>query len=102
MYVCSACGAEFEQNVGRSGESDTRFDIFCPECGAGVIPDGDAEEFRRQREAQRQILTELRDLAEETQTPSYEGEQYPIDTLKEDLERLLTQIESELSRRKQE
>jgi len=99
MFVCSTCGAEFGPDEAVRGVTETQFDMFCPKCDAGVLPDGDGEEARRQRQMQEQILTELRELAEETHTPDYEGEQYPIDRLKEDLERLLIKIESELARR---
>jgi len=95
----SVCGTEFEPDEAVKGVSDTWFDIFCPRCDAGVIPNG--EEANRQQKTPKQILTELRELAEETQTSDYEGEQYPIDRLKEDLERLLNDIKSELARRKE-
>ncbi len=36
MITCSACGTAFRPEEGRSGQSDTRFDVFCPNCGEGV------------------------------------------------------------------
>lgn len=99
MYACSACETDFRPEEAIRAGSETQFNMFCPECGAGVIPDGDGEELRRQREVQRQILTELREITEETETPDIEGESYPIERLKDDLEQLLADIESELERR---
>lgn len=99
MYECSACGAEFRPEEAGEGGTETQFDIFCPECDAGVIPGGDGEEARRQREVQRQILSEVQELAEETQTPDYIGPQYPLERLRDDLEQLLSQIDAELERR---
>lgn len=99
MYSCSACGTEFHPEEGRSGSSDTRFDFFCPECGEGVVPDGDAEEIRRQREVQKQIINDIQELAEETNTPSYEGPQHSIELLRDRLQQILDYIDSELERR---
>jgi len=99
MYECSACGAEFEPEEAEGGRTETQFDIFCPECDAGVVLGGDAEEARRQQEIQERILTELQDLAEETETPDYVGPQYPLGRLRDDLERILDEIDTELARR---
>lgn len=99
MHTCSACGDEFRPEEGRSGESDTRFDLFCPNYGAGVIPDGDAEEVRRQRHVQRQIINDIQELAEETKTASYEGPQHSIEVLRDRLQRILDDINTELERR---
>lgn len=98
MYECSACGTEFRAEE-IAGECETQFDIFCPECNAGVIPGGDGEEARRQREVQEQIITKLQDLAEETRTPEYVGPQYPLERLQDNLEQILNQIDAELTRR---
>jgi uncharacterized Zn finger protein (UPF0148 family) len=99
MHTCSACGNGFRPEDGRSGESDTRFDLFCPNCGAGVIPDGDAEEIRRQRDVQREIINDIQELAEETKTASYEGPQHSIEVLRDRLQRILDNIDTELERR---
>jgi len=99
MYMCSACGTEFHPEEGRSDSSETRFDFFCPECGEGVVPDGDAEEVRRRREVQKQTISDIQDLAEETKTSSYEGPQHSIEVLRDRLQRILEDIDTELERR---
>ena len=99
MLICSDCGTEFRPEEGQSGESDTRFDLSCPNCGAGVILDDDAEEVRRQREVQRQIINDIQELAEETKTPSYEGAQHSIEVLRDRLQRILDDIDTEMERR---
>ena len=81
MYTCSACGTEFHPEEDKSSSSDTRFDFFCPGCDEGVVPDGDAEEVRRRRQVQKQIINDIQELAEETDTPSYEGPQHFIEPL---------------------
>lgn len=101
MFECSACGAEFRPEEADGGRTETQFDIFCPECDAGVIPGGNAEEARRQREVQAQILTELQRLAEDTRTPDHIGPQYPLERLRDDLERMVNQIDTELARREE-
>lgn len=99
MHTCSACGTEFRPEEGRTDQTDTRFDFFCPNCGEGVIPDGDAEEVRRQRDVQQQIINEIQELAEETKTPSYQGPQHSIELLRERLQRIVDDIDAELKRR---
>lgn len=99
MHTCSACGTEFRPEEGQAGKSDTRFDIFCPNCGAGVIPDGDAVEVRRRREVQKKIISDIQDLGEETKTPSYQGPQHSIELLRDRLRQILDEINTELERR---
>jgi uncharacterized Zn finger protein (UPF0148 family) len=89
MLTCSAFDTAFRGEDGRTGKSDTRFDVFCPNCGQGVIPDGDAEEIRRQRTVQKQIIKEIQTLAEETQTASYAGSQHSIWVLRDRLQEII-------------
>lgn len=100
MITCSACRIEFLREEGQTGESDIRFDVFCPECGSGVVPDGDAEEIRRQRDVQKHVINDIQELAEETQTP--QGPQHSIEYLRDRLEQILEDIDIELAHRNSE
>ena len=99
MITCSACGEEFAKEENAKNVSDIGFDFFYPACGAGVIEGGNAEEVRRQQEVQTVVISQIQELAEETQTPGYEGPQHSIEQLRHRLRQILNEIDSELERR---
>lgn len=97
---CSHCGEEIAARP--LDQSDTMFDWQCPNCGGEVLIDGNATEQQRQREARERITEQIQDLAAELDTPSYEPAPYSVEELKERVEDILEDIETELNQRQSE
>jgi hypothetical protein len=75
------------------------FDWVCPNCGQGVLIDGNAKEKKRQREAREQITNQIQEFAAELETPGYEPAPYSVEELRDRLEDILGDIEDELNQR---
>jgi predicted RNA-binding Zn-ribbon protein involved in translation (DUF1610 family) len=95
---CSHCGQEVEVRPG--GAEDTMFSWECTNCGEWVLLDGNAKEQQQRNQAKRAITAEIQELAAEIDTPGYEPAPYSVEKLKEELERILDEAESELERRR--
>jgi hypothetical protein len=78
------------------------FDWQCPRCDEPVVLDGSAEEQQRRRQARERISEQIRDLGDELDTPSYQPSPYSVEELRERLESILDEIESETDRRNSE